>query len=119
MDALVNYACRLLGGVFQSQVEPVAAALDRQPDAAALEEGRRNAAQRAAVIRARLAELYSARGAGIRREDILAAYEAAKSLLGDLWAIVMADAKTAAPAAGEWAGGAVARAVARGAPTVR
>lgn len=118
MDALLDYACRFLASVFPSQVEPIAAALDDSIQPGPLEEGRRDAAQRAADIRARLAELYIERG-GVKRDDLAATYEAAKSLLGDIWDVVMTDAQgltRAAPAAAKWADTVVARAVVRGAP---
>jgi len=115
MDTVVEYAYRILGGVFQTQVEPVAAVLDDSPGPDALEEGRRSAAERAAAIRVGLAEIYAANGATPpSRADVMATYEAAKSLLSDLWGVVMSDARAAGPAASSWAGGVVSRAVAAG-----
>ena len=115
MDAIVDYACCLLGGVFQSRVEPVAAALDDNPDPATLEAGRRDASARAATIRVRLAELCAGDTAHPpTHADVLATYEVAKSLLNDLWGVLAADARAAGPAAATWAGDAVARAIAAG-----
>jgi hypothetical protein len=114
MDTAFTYAYRLLGSLLQSQVEPLAAELDSQPSPDVLEAGRRDAAERAANLRARLAGFY-ADAPGLGRDDALAAYEAAKSLLADLWSAVLADAEEAVPVADRWARGVVSRAVARGA----
>ena len=110
MDTVAHYACRLLGGLFENQVEPVAEAYDDQP--AVVEEGRRDALARAADIRAQLAHLYVDHGGdAVKKEDVVASYEAAKSLLADLWAVLMEDAQGAP----SWAGRAVSRAISRGA----
>jgi hypothetical protein len=114
MDTAFTYAYRLLGSLLQSQVEPLAAELDSQPSPDTLEKGRRDAADRAADLRARLATLYTD-APSLGRDDALAAYEAAKSLLGDLWTAVLADAEEAVPVADRWARGVVSRAVTRAA----
>jgi hypothetical protein len=56
-----------------------------------------------------LARLLSEEG-GVTREDLEATYEAATGLLADIWAVVREDVRTGAA---QWAGRAVARAVAR------
>ena len=113
MDTVAHYAYRLLGGLFENQVEPVAEAYDDRP--AVMEEGRRDALARAADIRAQLAQLCAAKGDRgedvVNKEDIVASYEAAKSLLADLWAVLLEDARGAPT----WAGHTVSRAIARGA----
>jgi hypothetical protein len=93
METLADYVGRLLDGLFQTQVEPLAAAFDEEPDPVALEEGRRSAAERAGLVRAQLVAMCSAYAeAPPSRADALAAYEATKSLLCDLWKVVAADA---------------------------
>lgn len=101
----------VFAGLLMSQVEPVVAALDGASGPAALEEGRPSAADRAARLRAQVAAMY-AEGAPASHADMLTAYEVAKSLLGDLWSVVQADAWAAAPLAGAWARGAISRAFA-------
>lgn len=110
MDTVAHYAYRLLGGLFENQVEPVAEAYGDQP--AVMEEGRRDALARAADIRAQLCAAKGDRGEDVvNKEDIVASYEAAKSLLADLWAVLLEDAR----AAPSWAGRTVSRAISRGA----
>ena len=113
MDTVAHYACRLLGGLFENQVEPLAEAYDDRP--AVMEEGRRGASARAADIRAQLAQLCAAKGGRgedvVSTEDIAASYEAARSLLADLWAVLLEDARGAP----SWAGRTVSRAISRGA----
>ena len=109
MDPLIDIVCRMLGGVFQAQVSPLADALDDNPSLAVLEEGRRDAGERATAIRAQLASMY-AESQPPSQVDVLAAYVAAKSLLGDLWSVVVSDAQSAPLQA--WAKSAIARAVA-------
>lgn len=108
MDAIARYACSFLSSMFEERVEPVAGAYDFMPEV--LEDGRSNAVERAADIRAGLAQIHSDRG-GVRKEDIYASYIAAKSLLADLWSIAMEDARGAP----EWASSTVSRAITRGA----
>jgi hypothetical protein len=111
MDTAAHYAYRLLGGLFENRVEPVAEAYDDQP--AIMEDGRRDALARAADIRAQLAQLCAAKGDRaenvVNEEDIAASYEAAKSLLADLWAVLLEDARGAPT----WAGRTVSRAFSR------
>ena len=100
----------MLSGAVQRQVEPAAAALDQAPlDPARIEEGRRDAEERARALRDTLADL----GGAASQEGLMRAYETARSLLGDLWDVAVGDAAEAAPQVRAWLKGAVGRAVAQ------
>jgi len=108
MEAIARFAHRAFLGLLDQKVAPVASAYDEN-DVSALEEGRQNAATKAAAIRSHLAAAYS------DRSDALVAYEAAKSLLTDLWGVIVQDALTAQPSVATWATSAISRAVNKGA----
>jgi hypothetical protein len=78
MDAIVRVIYGAVLGAFDRQVAPVAAAYD-ETDPGAVEEGRRTAVARAATVRVHIA------APRVNCVDALAAYEAATSLLSDLW----------------------------------
>ena len=96
MTTIFDCACAFLDNLFQARVEPVAEALDAvAPDQTALEEGRRGAAVRAAVIRSQLSAMCAdCAERPPSQADALAAFEATKGLLYDLWRVVAADANT-------------------------
>ena len=98
----MDTACRLLSGALETRVEPVAAKYDAQPSI--MEEGQ------AKELQARTKELAKLRSTIADETTIAASYEIARSLLADLWAVVVEDAQGIP----SWISNVVSRAIDRG-----
>ena len=102
----MDTACRLLSGALEKRVEPVAAKYDAQPSI--MEEGQAKELQaKTKELRAQLAKLRSTMA---DETTIAASYEIARSLLADLWAVVIEDAQGIP----SWLSNVVSRAIDRG-----
>jgi len=87
METIMFYSYRFLENLFENHVEPVTLAINSQ----SIENGDGSASKRAILIRQHLVQMYAEKDS-IQKEDIIATYEVAKSLITDLCDVVLEDA---------------------------